>query len=41
MRHTGLGALVGAVLVLLAGVLVSSRNQAAAEPNSGPEFGGD
>jgi hypothetical protein len=41
MRRTGLGALVGAVLVLLAGLLVESRNQAAAQPNGGPEVGGE
>ena len=41
MRRTGLGALIGAVLVLLAGVLVQSRNQATAQPNGGPEFGGE
>ncbi len=34
MRQTGLGALVGAALVLLAGLLVSWRSQAVAEPNS-------
>jgi hypothetical protein len=41
MRRTGLGALIGAVLVLLAGVLVQSRNQATAQPNGGPDFGGE
>ena len=35
MRRTGLGALIGAVLVLLAGLIVASRNQAAAEGNGG------
>ena len=34
MRQTGLGALVGAVLVLLAGLLVMLRSRAAAQPNS-------
>lgn len=37
MRQTGLGALVGAVLVLLAGLLVTVRNPAAAEPNGLPQ----
>lgn len=33
MRQTGLGALVGAAVVLLAGLLVSNRSRAVAEPN--------
>ena len=41
MRRTGLGALIGAVLVLLAGVLVTSRNQAAAQANGDPNVGGE
>jgi len=41
MRRTGLGALIGAALVLLAGLLVSSRNQAAAQPNGAPEQGSE
>jgi len=46
MRQTGLGALVGASLVLLAGLLVMSRNQATAQGNgafgnSAAEQGGE
>jgi hypothetical protein len=40
MRRTGLGAIIGAVLVLLAGLLVESRNKAA-QPSGGPEYGGE
>jgi hypothetical protein len=41
MRRTGLGALIGAVLVLLAGVLVTSRNQAVAQRNGDANVGGE
>jgi hypothetical protein len=41
MRRTGLGALVGAVLVLLAGLLMTSRNQAAAQRTGGAEQGSE
>jgi hypothetical protein len=41
MRRTGLGALIGAALVLLAGLIVVSRNQAAAQPGGGPEQAGE
>ncbi len=41
MRQTGLGALIGAVLVLLTTFLVGLRNEAAAQRPGGFEPGGD
>ncbi|HEX3998978.1 MAG TPA: hypothetical protein VHX65_10540 [Pirellulales bacterium] len=41
MRQTGLGALIGAILVLSAGWLVMSHNQASAQLNGLPEQGGE
>jgi hypothetical protein len=39
MRQTGLGALLGAALVLLAGLMLTSRNQAAAQGNGNGQSG--